>query len=325
MSAKFLITGDWHYRGSNPVARLDNFQAALNDKILQVRELAERYNVDAIIQSGDIFDSPSVNLSTVADLAKLLLNFPCPILSVPGNHDIWAANQQSKSRTPFGFLAWIEILHDLSERPYKAGNTVVSGCGFDADTDTEAGLLQFNPPEDADEDALRIHVVHSMLLKEDPGFDMLHSRISDVDTTADIIVSGHYHAGFGVVKRKDGVLFINPGAICRLTAHASEMSRQVQVALLTIEDDKAKAKLIPLNVRDAEEVLSRAHLEAAEERQERIERFLSLLSTEGETRFLETREIIERIARGLPIPREVVSEALRRIDIARESLEGGRS
>jgi len=328
---KFLIAGDWHFRGTNPAARLDNYTEAITGKIHQVYALAREYDVQAIIQTGDIFDGPATAWGTVADLADILKAAPCPILTIPGNHDIWAGNQESKRRTPFGFLARMKLLQDLTEEPYKqeAGSRhsiYITGYGFTVDTDTEAGRGQFEPSPRLPHPFLwsetSIHIVHSMLLQESPYFEMRHTLIRDVQTTAKVIISGHDHTGLGVFCREDGVLFINPGALCRLTAHPAEMRRQVQVALLTVEDGgRIYAKLIPLDVKPGSEVLSRDHLEAAAERQERINKFLSLLTAEGESKFLEAREIMADIARREMLPETVTKEALARIARAREELE----
>jgi exonuclease SbcD len=161
-----------------------------------------------------------------------------------------------------------------------------------------------------------------MLLDKQPGFDMRHTLISEVKTSAQVIISGHEHTGFGVVRREsDGILFINPGALCRLSAHVAEIERTIQVALLTVENGQATAELIPLkSARPGHEVLSREHIEAAAERESRIEEFLKLLASEGEAKFLEVREIVEDIAARENLPEAIKAEALRRIGEARERL-----
>lgn len=322
---RFLITGDWHFKGINPVARLDNYQEAITEKIYQICDLASKYTVQAIIQTGDIFDSPATAWGTVADLADVLRAAPCPVLTVPGNHDLWAGNSESKRRTPFGFLSRLGMLWDLTEKPYDCGKSefpiCVTGHGFTADTDTEAGKGQYEPPPHSYPwSGTSIHVVHSMLLQEPPYFEMRHTLIKDVRTAAKVIISGHDHTGFGAVYREDKVLFINPGALCRLTAHSTEMRRQVRVVLLTVEDGQVYVEMVPLNVQPGAEVLSRDHLEAAEQRQERINKFLSLLVAEGESKFLEVREIVTDIARREALPEAVVKEALTRIAKASEEL-----
>jgi len=321
---KAIVTGDLHFRGTNPRARLDNFQEALSAKLLETIHLARDHKADCIIIPGDVFDGPSTSWGVVADLIQILKTAPCPILSIHGNHDIYGGNVISKHRTPYGLLSKIGFLWDVEESEFNGSeNVIVTGCGFDTNTDTKTpeGMQQFSPRIWVD-GAFQIHVVHSMLLNRDPGFDMRHTLISQVQTTAQVIVSGHEHTGYGIVRREsDGVLFINPGALCRLSAHVAEIERPVQVVLLTVENDQATAELIPLkSARPGHEVLSREHIEAAAERESRIDEFLKLLASEGEAKFLEVREIVEDIAARENLPEAIKAEALRRIGEARERL-----
>lgn len=329
---KAIVVGDIHYRGVNPRARLDNFQEALNRKLFEVYDIAKQRKADAIIQTGDLFDSPGTAWGTAAELAYILQQSPVPFLCIPGNHDLWAGNPGSKYRTPYGFLAKLGIIRDLSENNDSRGlsgdfthlGALITGHGFTVETDTAAGMYQFNPGF-AQGGSASIHVVHSMLMDHSPGFDMRHTLISQVETTAQVIICGHLHTGFGssyVHRRDDGVLFINPGALCRLSAHHEEIERSVQVVLLTVHEGKEiETELIPLQcAAPGHEVLSRAHLEAEAERNDRLEKFLSLLASEGESKFLEVREIVEDIAAREQLPGEVKREALKRIGEARERL-----
>lgn len=318
---KFIVTGDWHFKGVNPKARLDDFQQALTRKIYEVYSLAKQHNAEGIIVPGDLLDSPGTSLGTIADFGRLLQEAPCPVIAIHGNHDIWAGNPGSKYRTPYGLLSKLGHLWDLEAEWFETENICISGYGFNTETDTPNGKHQFSPPLRPEWKGVSIHVVHSMLLTKPPGFDMRHTLINEVKTNANIVISGHEHLGFGIIKRKDGVLFINPGALCRLSAHPGEIERQVQVALLTIENGQAHAELIPLkSALPGHEVLSREHLEQEAERDERVERFLQLLAQEGESRFLEVREIVEDIAAREQLPEEVKKEALLRISRAREEL-----
>ena len=332
---KFLIIGDVHFRGVNPRSRLDNFMEAVSRKLHEVFALAQQHKAAAIVCPGDLLDSPATGWSTVAELAEILQSAPCPFLTINGNHDIYAGNPGSKYRTPFGFLARLGIIEDIGERPfdwtprYGGYSVTVTGHGFNIETDTELGKSQFMPlvhglEQEKTEKDIFIHVVHSMLMDHSPGFEMRHTLISQVETTAQVIISGHEHIGFGIKRRDDGVLFINPGALCRLSAHHAEIERKIQVALLTVENGGCEAELIPLkSAAPGYEVLSRQHLEAEAEREERLEKFLSLLASEGESKFLEVREIIEDVAARENLPDEVKREALKRIGMAREKLGSG--
>lgn len=334
---KFIIAGDLHWRGSNPRARRDDYMEALSTKLTEIFNLSHRYYAPVIIP-GDIFDSPTTAWRIVGLLIAKLKSCPTPILTIPGNHDIFGSNPDSAARTPYGLLELIGAIRDVSNEPFAwkspLGNDSwarVTGYGYRASTDTAEGRWQFNAPtleEHAENPSpgyvpvAKVHLGHANLMTDPPGHDMRHTLIDEVKTNADVIISGHYHPGFGIHRRGDGVLFINPGALARTAASASDLTRQVQVALLTIQEDGyCDAELIPLqSARPGDEVLSREHLDAAEEREERIQDFLELLAEEGQARFLEMSEIIEDIAEREQLPKGIKDEALKRLSETREAL-----
>lgn len=338
---KFIIAGDLHWRGSNPRARRDDYMEALSTKLTEIFNLAHRYYAPVIIP-GDIFDSPTTAWRIVGLLIAKLKSCPTPILTIPGNHDIFGSNPDSAARTPYGLLELIGAIRDVSNEPFAwkspLGNDSwarVTGYGYRASTDTAEGRWQFNAPE-LEEYAenpqpgyvptARIHLVHSNLMINPPVHDMRHTLVGEVKTNANVVISGHYHPGLGsgevMYRRKDGVLFVNPGALARTAASASDLSRQVGVVMLIVRrDGHCDAEWIPLeSAKPGEEVLSREHLDAAEEREERLQDFLELLAEEGQARFLEMSEIIEDIAERDKLPGGIKDEALRRLSEAREAL-----
>ena len=316
---KFVVAGDLHYRNLNPRGRLDVFQEAIDAKLREVFNLAEQIKAEAILIPGDITDGPGIGLSTIADLAALLKDAPCPILTIPGNHDEFGANPASLDRTPFGLLRRLELIRDVSDDAHMyPTDIIITGHGYDFNTDIDPAQYSCGY---GDSHRKHIHLVHSMLLDRPPGFDMRHTLISEVQTNADIIVCGHEHVGFGVIHRDDGKIFINPGALCRLSAHVAEMERQVQVAVITIDGDRVDVELVPIRcAQPGCEVLSREHIEEANAKDERMERFLALLASEGESKFMEVKDIVSDIAERENLPVVVKDEALRRIAAAREQL-----
>jgi len=342
MSAQlgFLIAGDWHFRGSNPRARTDDFKASLTAKVREAYALARAGQADGIIIPGDVTDSPGLAYSTLGDLAALLHEAPCRVYAIAGNHDIYGANPETLPRSAFGLLERVGLVCRLGAEPYD-GNAAAHGLGcvllfgrnYDAETDRGPGA--YLVPEDAltdrPADAFSILVAHGMLLQEPPGFDLRHTLLRDVAASPrcpDVLVVGHEHLGFGVrrleaANQRGELLAINPGALARLTAHPAEIERAVQVCRLTIGYGGAEAELISVKcARPGHEVLSREHLEAAAAREEQLSKFLALLTSEGEATFLEVQQIIDDIARREGLPAEVVAEALRRIGAAREQMGG---
>lgn len=336
---RFIVAGDLHFRSENPRSRKDSFEDAMLSKLYEVFQLTAEQDAECIIIPGDIFDSTNVSIKTIAKLGFCInswsMEFGVKVLIVSGNHDLPAGNKSALERTPLGLLSKFGFLLDVEEEPYEThflyekesgfDSVIVSGCGFDYQTDTQEGIDQFNVTEEYDDNAVLVHVVHSMLLPTAPAFPMRHTIIDQVETDADIIISGHYHDGFGVIRRKDGKLFINPGALCRLSASKAEMGRTIQVALLTIRSKTDfEAELIPLqSARPAEEVLDREAIVEKVEHENWLESFFEKLSEEGEAKFMEVREIVDSIASREKIRHEVKDEALKRIGEAREKLGRG--
>lgn len=328
LTQKFIITGDLHFRTENPRSRKGNYSESILTKLYEVFQIARDQSARAIIIPGDIFDSSNVSLPTIGKLASFLANcrqeFGIEVLTISGNHDLPAGNKNALTRTPYGLLEKLGFFWDIENEDYHIGGASVTGCGFDFQTDTEAGKEQYFSDPYGQEYPV-IHVVHSMLMAAPPVTGMRHTLISDVDTNADIIISGHYHEGFGVIRRKDGKLFINPGSLCRLSASESEMKRIVQVAMLTVQSKtEFDAVLIPLqSARPAEEVLNREAIVEKKDHENWLNTFFESLSHEGEAKFLEVREIVDSIAAREKILPEVQDEALRRIGEAREKLGRG--
>lgn len=232
---KLLLTGDWHYRSQNPISRTDNFQATLDAKLAEVGEIARREDVEAVVVPGDVFDSPSPAYSTLTALERIVRDMGKRVWAVPGNHDEHAHSLESLDRTAYGHLFATGLIHDLGTHPIE-GHTAITGTGFSTTTDTDASdyLAKTKNP-------LEIHVAHGMLLESRPGFELRHTLLEDVARHPDcpsVLHVCHEHLGFGVKRlpRAAGgeVVFINPGALVRLSAHPGEIERMPQVCLLEI-------------------------------------------------------------------------------------------
>lgn len=233
---KLLITGDWHYRSQNPIARLDDFQAALESKLLEVADLAARHDAEAILQTGDVFDSPSPAYSTLTSLERLLRTMDLPVWTVPGNHDEFGHSLESLDRTAYGHLAETKAIRDLPSDPVDNGLVEITGTGFSTTTDDDVSDYLVRGKR-----LVQIHVAHGMLLERTPRFEIKHTLLADVAMHPDcpeVLIVGHEHMGFGVKRlprAKGGdLVVINPGALARLSAHPGEIERTIQVCLLEV-------------------------------------------------------------------------------------------
>lgn len=321
---KFLVIGDIHYTLRNPKARKDDYHLAIEAKLTEAADIAKDHKVEAVLIPGDLFDSPTVSLVAITRLAAMLKKFPCPIYTIPGNHDSHGHNLSTIDRTPYGLLKGLGLIECLHYPiASKLEGVIITGHGFDTETDrsVEQYKTYISPGKN-----VRIHLVHGMLLDSSPGFDMRHTLVSQIGEmpkkdSPDILVCGHYHLGLSSQLIGD-TLVVNPGALCRISAHQEEVERTPQVAILEVseEGDCDVSFLALQSALPGHEVLSREHIEAQQQRSEQMEKFLKLLASEGESRFLEVGEIIEDISAREELPEEVKDDALARIGRAKEGM-----
>ena len=319
---RILYFTDSHIRGNSPRARVDHYPDALKAKLCWMFARAKQENVDAVVCGGDMFDRPDTAYAIAGEFAAVLAESPAPIYVCPGNHEIYGYNLDTLPRSILGFLAQIGLVHILTRKPleFESEGVKVSLTGQGFHHNIDRGTMDYMTGLDGT-NGYRVHVVHGMLVEKPLPYEVAHTLVEKVVTDADVVLSGHEHIGYGLRRRSDGIWFCNPGALGRLSANMEEMHRPVRVALFTFAPDGISGELVKVDVaRPGTEVLSREHLAQQAEQEERINRFLSLLAAEGESKFLEVREIVDDIARREMLPGPVVADALNRITRARESL-----
>ena len=79
------------------------------DLLDRLANLANARAVDAVLLSGDLFDSGRVYRETLERMAQSLGGIRCPVLIAPGNHDPY------HSRSPYCQVDWPENVHLFTE------------------------------------------------------------------------------------------------------------------------------------------------------------------------------------------------------------------
>ncbi|MFZ3171933.1 MAG: metallophosphoesterase [Carboxydocellales bacterium] len=315
---KLLYLTDTHYRGTNPEARTDDFPAAIRAKIREIHEIAKRENVRGILHGGDLFNRPDVALSVLGEMELLIMESPAPWYVTPGSHDMVGYNTGTLPRTALGHAIQLGFVKVLGKDPLVMADGIhITAAAFDWTIDKDIAHYQ---PVRRQDCRVHIHIAHGMLLDHDAPFD--HFLIDDIQTDADVILTGHYHPGFGVIKRR-GKIFCNPGAVARQDASMAELDRIPNVALIEITNGTMDVRLIPLkSARPGTEVLSREHLEAAAERENTMADFVSLLEKTGIDRMLDIAELLQKLALVDSIPESITKNALDRLARAQERIKG---
>jgi DNA repair exonuclease SbcCD nuclease subunit len=332
---------DTHIRGTSPRNRLDDFPLALQEKLREVVDLAKEHQVQAILHGGDLFDRPDVAPAVALDFLRVLLDAPCPMYGIAGNHDVFGFNPETVPRTMLGLFDGFRLF-----RLIKPGEVVllehegvkvqVTGQEFHAEIDRRSPILDYCVVPAGQGGSLHervpgvdfaIHLTHGMLLDK-PFFEGISHTLLDAvmgQTVADVTFGGHYHPGWGKVHEADGRLFINPGALVRLGNQAADYRRPIQVVLLDLEPgQKPRVQFLRLrSARPGEEVLDRTQEEAQMARERALADFIQGIGDASQFEVLEVQTIMERIADNGGVPPRVKEEALRRLGQAQEELAQG--
>lgn len=313
---KLLFIGDIHIRGNNPRNRTDDYKEACKRKLMECWQIAKAENVNAVVCPGDIFHSPEVSISTLLEFAKVFKECPVEFYTAVGNHDVYGYNVNTLGRTSLQLLdLLVPQFHVCTETipwqddMFSPVRTDISFVPYSSDVDVNGKGYQVKAG---------VAVVHGMLLDHDLPYEGKFTNLYTLDTEADIVLSGHDHIGYGVIKRKDGKLFVNPGALMRLTAAKAEIERNVQVAV--VDTAARDAKLVPLKTaKPGEEVLDRSRIEEHAELQYAMEEFTALIKENGKVVRLNIPDILEAISKQDKIPADVVSKALKLIGEVEEN------
>ena len=216
---KFLIFGDAHLK-EHAANRVDNIWETQSKKLKEVISLAQQHNVDAIIQTGDLFNSARSSIGLISNVANMLNTIDIPFLTVIGQHDM---DMRRNENSPTKLLSLFGLCTILSETPFEVGDVVLwgnsVGSNFSQD-DVVKNSSHYST------ERKHILVVHEMIHPEElyPGdvtFTKPRTALNKYKFF-DLIICGDYHGKFCqmgepnfpyVGKR----IILNPGAMTRQT------------------------------------------------------------------------------------------------------------
>jgi exonuclease SbcD len=330
----FIEFNDVHFKLTNPRGRTDIYPEAIGAKLFEIFEMARTLHADGILIAGDIVDTPGVGNDAIRTLGRILLQSPCPIYAIAGQHDEYGHNPESLRRTPYGIFDGLGVIRNVADEPIaiECGmvDLIISGRDYDHEADIAEDYYEPNYdsfPEYAfkgSKGSVIIHLAHGTVLTEAPPMYDRYTLVSDIKTSADVLCVGDYHTGIGVrrIDNDKNTFVVNPGALARVKATEEEIDRTVQVAVIEISEDRSiEVQIVPLeSAMPGEKVLSREHIEAEQAKNEMMDQFIGMLAAEGDFKMLTEEDMLEEMAARENIPDAVKAEALKRIAEAREML-----
>lgn len=298
---KFVHVTDLHVMGRTPKYRKDDFLQTILAKIEWVQDYAYNVGASGILCTGDLFDRADTAYSILNDLIPVMKKSKVPWVSVIGNHDEYGYNPHTILRTPMGTLMRQGLVRhvgfDYNSYDCFADDTdlvIVTGCDSTIQTDNRedkefdygiyAGEDIIGPIDEKDKHkkVTTVHLSHGFLANKNWGDKIHHTQINEIcnKVKADIVLAGHEHSGFGIVRTPNGKLFINGGALGRITAGVGDINREVLISEITIENGVYDAKLVPVEIaKDVDEIMD---IELARKEKERMEILNNFTATTNE-------------------------------------------
>ena len=327
---KFLYIGDAHESPDTPRCRLDDWQQTRIEKTNEIRDLAKKHKVKAILQGGDFLSSPKYGLQFLVQILnnwgykvynEVLLEEGAitnpskepPLVGPIGNHELFGMSHKNYEKTSLFFLERNGfITMPTKENPliFKSdeGFTVAVTCGH-----YEEGMDTTKEPYIVEEKKgdFHIHIVHGMLTKGKYFEDAPHTTIDEIKhTQADLTIAGHDHVGFGAVEH-DGKIFVNPGSPFRLTS--AEIKRKPKVLLIDASKDGIKIKNIYLkSAKDGVEVINPDVEEFKKERKSVLAQAREQVNSQNST-LGDINDIVKAMAKDTQTSEEIRDKAIARV------------
>ena len=253
---RFILTADWHIRATMPRCRKDENWMETQRKILsQIRKISSDKKVPIIVV-GDIFHS---NTDTSFECIQIVQEIG-ELYVLAGNHDLPYHNSENLNKSAIGVLLNsndVHLIKDYFEKLHYEYNENYdySAKNFDEEDNKFAEYVFKH--------TLTLPEKNSMIESETP--ETLVKKFPK----AKWIFTGDYHKAFDV--KIDSCHVINPGCIIRQVSDF----KNYQCGVYYIDTEKEEVEFIPII--DDKEMVDDSYITIQNEREERIDNFVSKL------------------------------------------------
>ena len=325
---KIMHYNDVHLQDNNPPSRLGSYKADILAKLAYIFKVSKEHKVDCTVCGGDLFNPKkpgSITHALVREVAEVLVGTGVTNFIVPGNHDMQYDSMDTLDEQPLGVLMETGVLRQMDTQVLSKGDLSVKFWSHAFDETPDLGAMKLTSREDVDVHVLGIHVYASS-----KGGKLHTTKVYSYaeigSTDHDLYLFGHYHADNGVVRNKDGQVFVNVGSVSRGDYGDENLNRQPNCCLITITKDNNKITVetlvIPIECKASTEVFDLEKKEKLAKQKVDTEAFVQELQlaseqTEG------TLPIAEEL-KELATDKEIYDMAMEYLQKGEESLVLGK-
>ena len=246
-----IITSDWHLREENPTCWVGDFQMEQWIAVAFVSQLQKKYGCP-VVHGGDLFHHWKPSPWLLSQTIDLL---PKEFYTIYGQHDLPQHNWELRGKSG---IKTLEIAGRLK---------VLSGCHYG---ETPSDVC--NVRDELKGVGKNILVWHHLTYTKAPfpgATGGMAEGILRKYPQFDLIITGDNHQSFTIEYQ--GRRLINPGNLTRQVA--DQVDFKPRVALWYAQTNTIEWVYLPIK----EDVISRAHIDKVEERNGRIDAFMSKL------------------------------------------------
>lgn len=276
-----ILIGDMHIREDQPECWVDDYWEAQAETIDFISDVQQKYDCPVLVP-GDIFDkwNPSHELVSWA-----INNLPKKMIAIPGQHDLQQHRLDAFKRTALNVL-WqsrkINMPTFDGKNSYitpilKKGGNHNSQIGTIYGFSWGAKLKGKSSRKGKPDSTWKVALCHTMTWinkKPFPGCeaDSAHKLLEKM-YGYDLVLVGDNHQSFVILHK--GRLLVNPGSMMRMTA--AQYNYKPRIFLWSAYENEVEPIYLPIK----KNAITREHIDSKEERDERIDAFVSRLNNKG--------------------------------------------
>lgn len=303
---KLLHFTDTHIKGIAPSGRIDDYTQSLYNKFCEVYEIAKKSKVEAILFSGDLFDSNIISLSVAKKFIDLIESKKIPFYVIFGNHDKRDNNREGTLLDyTASYTTYLKVLDELT----LSNGTYIKGYEYEFGIEESIRRNGLKCPNKKDTN-FSIALLHANLVPSKVHEAISHVIYKDVKTDYDIVLIGHYHP-YAEPVTIGKTTFYNVGALSRNARKKSDIERIPSV--LIIDTDNKKIDKIELTKYvPAEQAFDLKEIEELHDKENKISKVIAELGN-IEFKSLDIKDRILEVCKTQVVEDTVKEDLLRRV------------